>query len=368
MMSHFALLETENAPNRAVAGILARLLREDAADAVLVLATNQWSSLPMPTLCAAPETLMERALPLAPVAPVNMAIQAARASRGRKDHRLAVVCKPCELRALIELAKLRQADLEGLALIGLECRGRLENSAYLEEEGKNEGFADFFVRKSASPFPLARTCASCGDFLPRNADMTLHVLAMPAGERLAVSWQGATGEALAAAMGLRAEQQQTPERAAAIAEITEQRARDKQALFDATGRAINSLAGLQALLGTCLGCLNCRVACPVCYCRECICGREAFDRDPADLQTLAAKQGAARLPGEITMFHLTRMAHMAHACVGCGQCSSVCPSNIPVADIFRHVASGVQDALRYQAGQDAAAPIPYLDLSPGDHS
>lgn len=367
-MSHFALLETENAPNRAVAEILARLLQEDAADAVLVLATNQWSSLPMPTLCADSEALMAQALPLAPVAAVNMAIQAARASRGRKDHRLAVVCKPCELRALIELAKLQQADLEGLALISLECRGRLENSVYLEEQDKNEAFADFFVRETTRPFPLARTCASCDEFVPRNADMTLHFLGMPVGERLAVSWQGETGEALAAAMGLRAEQQQTSDRAAVVAEIKEQRAKDKQALFEKTGRAIHSLSGLQALLGACLGCLNCRVACPVCYCRECICGREAFDRDPVDLQAQAAKQGAVRLPGEITMFHLTRMAHMAHACVGCGQCSSVCPSHIPVADIFRVVASGVQDALCYQAGLDASAPIPYLDFSQGVHS
>ena len=367
-MSHVALLETENAPNRAVAEILARLLREDAADAVLVLATNQWSSLPMPTLCADPEVLLAQALPLAPAAAVNMAVQAARASRGRKDHRLAVVCKPCELRALIELAKLQQADLEGLALISLECRGRLENSVYLEEQDKNEAFADFFVRETTRSFPLARTCASCDEFEPRNADLTLHVLGVPVGERLAVSWQGETGAALAAAMGLRAEHQQTPDRAAVVAEIKAQRAADKQALFEKTGLAINSLAGLQALLGTCLGCLNCRMACPVCYCRECICGREAFDRDPVDLQAQAAKQGAVRLPGEITMFHLTRMAHMAHACVGCGQCSSVCPSNIPVADIFRVVASGVQGALRYKPGQDASASIPYLDFSQGVHA
>jgi formate dehydrogenase subunit beta len=60
------------------------------------------------------------------------------------------------------------------------------------------------------------------------------------------------------------------------------------------------------------------------------------------------------------MFHLTRLAHMSHACVGCGHCSSVCPSNIPVADIFRTVAAQTQALFDYQPGRDISEPIPYL--------
>jgi formate dehydrogenase subunit beta len=60
------------------------------------------------------------------------------------------------------------------------------------------------------------------------------------------------------------------------------------------------------------------------------------------------------------MFHLTRMAHMSHACVGCGHCSSVCPSHIPVADVFIQVAAATQALYQYEPGRDVNEPIPLL--------
>jgi formate dehydrogenase (coenzyme F420) beta subunit len=362
-MSHFSMIDTYDKPNRAVSEILARLLREDVVDAVLAPGVNEWSELPLPTLFADPEALIARGMPLAPVAAVSMATQAARSSRGKTGHRLAVVLKPCELRAVVELAKLRQADCAGMTLISLECPGRLENSAYLEERAKDGEFADSFLSLSGQQARLTATCASCEAFTPENADITLHTLGLPPGKRLAVSWNGSTGETMAEAMGLQPTEGEIADRKAALDALTKQRAVNRETLFSKTAQAMDSLEGLQKILGSCLGCLNCRTACPVCYCRECICGRESFDRDPVDLQARAAKQGSVRLPDNITMFHLTRMAHMAHACVGCGQCSSVCPSNIHVADLFRLAAAGVQEEFHYVPGRDLDAPIPYLDFS-----
>ncbi len=66
------------------------------------------------------------------------------------------------------------------------------------------------------------------------------------------------------------------------------------------------------------------------------------------------------MPADTVMFHLTRLAHMSHACVGCGQCASVCPSGIPVADIFKTVAVRTQDLFDYEPGKDLSEPIPYL--------
>jgi formate dehydrogenase (coenzyme F420) beta subunit len=364
-MSCLAMMDTNSKPNRAAAQALSRLLREGAVDAVLVAAANPFSDLPMPTMFADAEELSARALPLAPVAAVSMATQAARASRGRTGHRLAAVLKPCELRALIELAKLRQADLAGLALISMDCRGRLENGDYLEEVAKSPDFAELFLLDKAEHPRLCATCSSCDAFVPENADMVLQALGLPIEERMAISFSGETGEKLAQALGMESSERSVEGREAALAEMMGCRREAKGALMNATAEAVGGMGGLQQAIGSCLGCLNCRNACPVCYCRECICGREAFDRDPADLQARAEVQGAVRLPDSITMFHLTRMVHMTHACVGCGQCSSVCPSRIPVSDIFRLAASGVQVAFGYSPGRDVDAPIPYLDLEGG---
>jgi formate dehydrogenase subunit beta len=54
------------------------------------------------------------------------------------------------------------------------------------------------------------------------------------------------------------------------------------------------------------------------------------------------------------LFHVTRMLHMAHACVGCGMCSDGCPVSIPVADVFRAVGQAVQERFGYVPGRAPA--------------
>ena len=57
------------------------------------------------------------------------------------------------------------------------------------------------------------------------------------------------------------------------------------------------------------------------------------------------------MPTDTVFYHITRMAHMSTACVGCGQCSNACPNDIPVMELFRSVASRTQQAFDYEAGR-----------------
>ena len=41
-------------------------------------------------------------------------------------------------------------------------------------------------------------------------------------------------------------------------------------------------------------------------------------------------------------FHLTRIVHMADSCANCGQCSDVCPCEIPVAKVWSTVNNKVK--------------------------
>jgi formate dehydrogenase subunit beta len=52
------------------------------------------------------------------------------------------------------------------------------------------------------------------------------------------------------------------------------------------------------------------------------------------------------------------MLHMSALCVGCGQCTSACPSDIPVGTLFRTVAKQTQHRFGYQPGRDVAEPQP----------
>ena len=45
-------------------------------------------------------------------------------------------------------------------------------------------------------------------------------------------------------------------------------------------------------------------------------------------------------------------------CTGCGQCSDVCPVNIPVATIFSKVGDALAEEFEYVAGRDAEEELP----------
>ena len=56
------------------------------------------------------------------------------------------------------------------------------------------------------------------------------------------------------------------------------------------------------------------------------------------------------MPTDTVFYHLTRMAHMSTACIGCGQCSNACPNGVPVMELFRTIAHFTQSAFDYTAG------------------
>jgi formate dehydrogenase subunit beta len=68
------------------------------------------------------------------------------------------------------------------------------------------------------------------------------------------------------------------------------------------------------------------------------------------------------MPTDTVFYHLTRMAHMSTACVGCGQCSNACPSDIPLAELFCSVADRTQAAFGYRAGRSLEEKPPLTEF------
>ncbi|MGE4554236.1 MAG: Coenzyme F420 hydrogenase/dehydrogenase, beta subunit C-terminal domain [Desulfovibrionaceae bacterium] len=347
-------------PVGALQGFLASLLESGVADAVFTMRQRPGQKAVMPALITDP-AMMTQANPLSPAYPLSGARLLARLTHGETHGTVAAVLRPCELRAFIELVKLNQASQEGLLLIAVDCLGAMSNATWREASAGADpkDLANRFVLAGGKieGFPTARACMACEHPTAANADLAIGLVGVDAGTNLLVVSQTAAGEGAIDRLGL-SDAPGGEAREAALAQLTAEREAYRDQMFAETAEATQDLSGLAAHLAGCVNCYNCRVACPVCYCKECVFVTDVFDHKPWQYLGWARKDGMLRMPTDTVFFHLTRMAHMSLSCVGCGQCSNACPNGIPVMELFRLVGARTQEAFGYEAGRDAAEAPP----------
>ena len=115
-------------------------------------------------------------------------------------------------------------------------------------------------------------------------------------------------------------------------------------------------------LSRCIRCNACRNVCPACTCEQCI-----FDNPNSGVSQKAAVNSF-----EENMFHIIRAYHVAGRCTDCGECSRVCPQNIPLHLLNRKFIKDVNTFYgEYQAGADPEAKPPLgkyekNDIEPGE--
>jgi formate dehydrogenase subunit beta len=347
----------------AVRGFLKALMDQGVVDAVLTPTRLPFTGVVMQSLIVDSQ-MLDKADPLAPIVPLNGARVLAPLTRDGTDRSLAAVLRPCEIRAFVELVKLKQAKREDLLLIGLDCLGRYETGDFLQLDGEDTNFTLTFYRDLwqgkgtlRDGRDLAQACMACEYPLPEGVDLRL-CLVEPSPERGILMEAGTQkGEEALAKLGLKAVEMPAGLEKAAESLIQERIARRDQWIEEIRSRT-EDIEGLMEVLGNCINCYNCRVVCPVCYCRECVFVTDTFQHESERYFRWAEKKGMLKMPPETFFYHLTRMQHMSMLCVGCGQCSSVCPSDIPVAQLFRSVALQTQRLFDYRPGRDLEEAMP----------
>jgi ferredoxin len=98
-----------------------------------------------------------------------------------------------------------------------------------------------------------------------------------------------------------------------------------------------------ALFSRCIKCYACRQACPLCYCKECITEKSR--------PQWIAKSSTTR--GNLA-YHFIRAMHLAGRCIGCEECRRACPVGIPVDLLSRFLTRRVEEAFGYKPGRDPA--------------
>lgn len=160
--------------------------------------------------------------------------------------------------------------------------------------------------------PREPKCESCENPLPRRADISITPADAPSASR-----QSAAA---------------TP-------------AKDRFAALDAflAKSPAERMAFWQQELARCVKCYACRQACPLCYCERCI----------VDKNRPTAIDTSATLKGNFA-WHITRAFHLAGRCIGCDECTRVCPAGIDLRLLNLSLARSAEANFGYRPGVDAA--------------
>jgi formate dehydrogenase subunit beta len=300
--------------------------------------------------------LLDKAAPTIPVMPANAGKMVSRLTVLEPvSVPVAVVLRPCELRALFELVKLEQARLENLLLVSFSCGGVLPTrEAWQGLDTKLERYREV-VKAGEVWDELRDTCRVCGDFIPQGADITLELIGSK-------DW-GSTMMAVESEKGVQfidglAEPVDGEPDSEVVDELKTARAGQEPDVFGQFEPGDFGMDGLVSVFGRCINCHACGKVCPVCYCKSCHFEARESDFNPMALDTELNQRGGMRLPVGTVYYQVGRMLHVSMSCVGCGMCSDACPADIPVAALFTRLAGKVQGIFDYVAGRDVEEKIP----------
>lgn len=338
--------------------LLRHLLEEKKVRAVLTLRREEQSGTVSYCLITDSEKIKE-AVPLYPVMPNNAGkLLSVITSKEPFSEPVAVVLRPCEIRAFVELVKRRQGSMDNVVTISSICTGVYPLKRFAREEIDKQLDNYFSAASGEEPVPGIRdTCRACEYFLPTGADIIVAV----AGEKnidsecklFIITEKGAE-----LVEGLEGEREEAELETEKTALIRSRRHEEKEKLYGEIKELLSGLDGIVEVFSSCTGCHGCSAVCPICYCRLCEFDSLRSEYKPETYETELHKRGGVRIPPGTVTFHIGRLSHIAISCVGCGMCSDVCPADIPVAGIFTKVGDSVQKLFQYIPGRDSAENIP----------
>lgn len=304
------------------------------------------------------KNVLKDCIPLPPI----MSVQGARAFKdltrlGRLGLKILCVMRPCEIRAMIELSKLRQVTLEDVSFLSLDCPGVYQTADYIIEPEKYDKSFSSLLEKW-EPEGLRPNCRVCNHFSNQEINSDLHIgfydrsfVIVPLTKK---------GEEIFTSLGF----ESTDDLADwenRKNELLRRKEEIRNKTFTELHNRTRGIEGLETFFKGCINCHNCMRVCPICYCRQCFFeSTDQLRREFEDYLIRTEKKGGIRFPVDRMLFHLGRMNHMSLSCVGCGVCEDGCPMDIPVGQIFNFVGDEVQKMFGYLPGRDKDEPIPVL--------
>jgi len=346
--------------DEAIIGFLKSLLKEEVVEAILIPKPLPSQDGFAQTLIRDPEKLNGVCV-LSPTMPVQSARVISNLSVKNLGKKVAAVLKACEIRAAVELAKFLQVKLDNVCFIGIDCPGTFEVADYAKmvQEGKGGGALAKELLKGMekgeisppSGYAFRTACQMCEYPVPQ-ADIRLKLFGYQGDQEIGVEIGDKLEKEIEEKSILSFSENEPASRNEVVSKVIAERTKKRDALFQEFKGMAKDLQAFLDRFSTCIRCHNCMVACPICYCKECVFRTAVFEHDGDQFLRWADRKGGIRMPTDTLIFHLIRMSHMVTSCIGCGLCDSACPSRLPVATLFRSVGDKIQKMFNYIPGKD----------------
>lgn len=245
----------------------------------------------------------------------------------KKDGKTLVFLKPCDSYSFAQLLKEHRIDREKVYAVGVECNGKadinkirangIDGVLSIKSEGDNYVVDTLYGEKTiAKADAIAERCANCKSKKHMQCDEII----------------GEEGDVVAS------------NRFDEVAKLEAMTPDERYEFW-------------RGELSRCIRCNACRNVCPACTCENCV-----FDNPNSDINNKAAASSF-----EENMYHIIRAFHVTGRCTDCGECSRVCPQNIPIHLLNRKFIKDINELYgEYQAGANPDERYPLVNFTYGD--
>jgi formate dehydrogenase (coenzyme F420) beta subunit len=291
--------------------------------------------------------------PFAPLMLNNTASVVGEFVRNNSNGPLAVLLRPCELRALIELQKLHRISLPALerngtnhwvVLIGIDCPGTLVSSEFARQvdilgmdtltremitDSEKGGFLNEYLRKA---------CQLCEWPVPCGTDLTIgifgtlsrqSILLIPKDEAFDAQMRlGEVSDGLVTEVEISL-------RGNVIQSMMDRRAANRENPGITKFANPADISNLLASFTRCTLCADCLDACPL-Y--------------EGELSGLLGVGGLHQVERPL-LADFIRIGRWLASCSGCGMCEEVCEWDIPLTLLISKLSRPIRNELGYTAGE-----------------
>jgi len=300
--------------------------------------------------------LLEYIHPFYPVMPQNAGQTLSKFTKMTKP--VLAIIRPCEYRAFVETVKRAQGSPDNFITVTYTCGGVIPLADHAKGL-KNDVLENYnkAVSEGKNPQNTRENCRRCENFYPENSDILVSVIGAKK-DTAEIFINNDKTKGLLEGSGITITKGTFDK--AGLKNIIEERATVKKEQFTSIDKIGKGLNGLVEIFGRCIGCRGCNSVCPICYCTQCDFSSSNFDYNRTIIEKELEQKGALRLPPDTVFFHIGRMSHMAFSCVGCGQCSDVCPAGIPVGTVFNKAGEAVAAEFDFVPGRNVEEKIPVM--------